>query len=379
MAMESSSVSAGAPPVAHPANVTVNPLQLLWLQESGIDRLWGRALTASAPPAVASAAHVKHHAAEAAVAAEASQAHEVHQAPRSASPVATTTAEPVTLSPATTGAVPDTATVARSDASPARQALAKLREQMQRQRRPAGRAAADTRRTKDEGVSTVAAESTPAALPDPMPEAVVPEPQGSQPADAPALRDAPVQWPALAETIRQCKRCGLSEHARQAVPGTGNATARLMIIDQAPGAQDEISGEPLSGQAGQLLDNMLAAIGLSREATFITDVVKCRPMVSRPAEPHEIAACADYLQQQIAMVQPACLLLFGNAAQSVLGTTQSVGQLREAHDLQITVQGRTIPVVVTFHPNHLMANQAAKPLAWVDLKRLRKLLQQADA
>jgi DNA polymerase len=152
-----------------------------------------------------------------------------------------------------------------------------------------------------------------------------------------------------------------------------------MIIDQAPGAQDEISGEPLSGQAGQLLDNMLAAIGLSRDATFITDVVKCRPMVSRPVEPHEIAACADYLQQQIAMVQPSCVLLFGNAAQSVLGTTQSVGELREIQDLQITIQGRVIPVVVTFHPNHLMANQAAKPLAWVDLKRLRQLLLQTAA
>ncbi|WP_158318733.1 uracil-DNA glycosylase family protein [Advenella mimigardefordensis] len=378
--MESSSVSAGAPPVVHPANVTLNPLQLLWLQESGIDRLWGRALTVSAPTEPARAAHNKHtHAAEAAAAAESAHGNEGNEGARSAPSIAARPVASALPSPAAKDTAPDAATVSRNDASPARQALAKLREQMQRQRRPAGRVAADTRRTTDEGTGAATAENSAAAISDPMPEAVGPASQGSQPADTLALRDGPVQWPALAETIRQCRRCGLSEHARQAVPGTGNATARLMIIDQAPGAQDEISGEPLSGQAGQLLDNMLAAIGLSRDATFITDVVKCRPMVSRPAEPHEIAACSDYLQQQIAMVQPSCLLLFGNAAQSVLGTTQSVGQLRETHDLQLTVQGRTIPVVVTFHPNHLMANQAAKPLAWVDLKRLRKLLQQADA
>ncbi|ETF01642.1 DNA polymerase [Advenella kashmirensis W13003] len=179
----------------------------------------------------------------------------------------------------------------------------------------------------------------------------------------------------MAASIRQCAACGLSEHARQPVPGTGPIPARLMIIDQAPGARDEVSGEPLSGQAGRLLDNMLAAIGFDRESAFITDVVKCRPMVNRPPEPNEIEACATHLQQQLALVQPACLLLFGNAAQSILNTTQSVGQLRETPELAIEVQGRRIPVVVTFHPNHLMANQAAKPLAWTDLKRVRNMLQ----
>ncbi len=375
MAMDSSSVSAGAQPVAHPVNVTVNPLQLLWLQESGIDRLWGRALTVSAGAANAPAAHTRHSpAAGAASAAEPAQA---DSDPRPAAQVQAPTQAPDSTSAVVKETVPGATTAVQNDASPARQAMAKLREQMQRQRRPGGRAAADTRREKEDHARGATNEMGAAVVSNSTSGAVVPEGQDSRPAASQPQADARIEWPVLAETIRQCTRCGLSEHARQPVPGSGSATARLMIIDQAPGAQDEISGEPLSGQAGQLLDNMLAAIGLSREATFITDVVKCRPMVSRPAEPHEIAACADYLQQQIAMVQPSCILLFGNAAQSVLGTTQSVGELREVHDLQITVQGRTIPVVVTFHPNHLMANQAAKPLAWLDLKRMRQLLRQA--
>ena len=378
MTMESTSVSAGAQPVAHPANVTLNPLQLLWLQESGIDRLWGRALTASAVAEHPAAAHTKH--TPAAGAASAAEPVQAHSDLRSAAPVSANTKEPGTQSAAVKETVPNAATEVQNDASPARQALAKLREQMQRQRRPTGRAGADTRRVKEDGARGIMSGPTSgAAIPDSAPGTIVPEPQGSRPADPLVPRDAQVEWPVLAATIRQCTRCALSEHARQPVPGTGTVTARLMIIDQAPGAQDEISGEPLSGQAGQLLDNMLAAIGLSRDATFITDVVKCRPMVSRPVEPHEIEACADYLQQQIALVQPSCVLLFGNAAQSVLGTTQSVGELRDIQDLQITIQGRAIPVVVTFHPNHLMANQAAKPLAWVDLKRLRQLLQQTAA
>ncbi|HLU04505.1 MAG TPA: uracil-DNA glycosylase [Advenella sp.] len=371
--MDASSVSTGAKPVAHPVNVTVNPLQLLWLQESGIDRLWGRALTISAAADPGAAAHAKHPPAAGVAPVSASARSTQH----SAMPAPATESGPGTPSADTNETLQDATAVVQNDASPARQALAKLREQMQRQRRPAGRVAADPRRAKENDIhATVSEMTSPCAAPQGGPQAGVPESQGSG-AVGSVPPQAQVEWPVLAATIRQCTRCALSEHARQPVPGTGSATARLMIIDQAPGAQDEISGEPLSGQAGQLLDNMLAAIGLSREATFITDVVKCRPMVSRPAEPNEIAACADYLQQQIAMVQPSCVLLFGNAAQSVLGTTQSVGELREIHDLQITIQGRAIPVVVTFHPNHLMANQAAKPLAWVDLKRLRQLLQRA--
>ena len=381
MTMQSSSASAGVQPPTHPVNVTVNPIQLLWLQESGIDRLWGRPLTISAVPAGEQSAATStrqvtagHASAAETARAELAQSAAAHSDSRAVAPAAAPAAAQIENAQE------------QKEASPARQALAKLREQMQRQRRPSGRTGTDTLSPRQQVASmqqiglaqqatsapagnvTAAgaqqAGATGAMLPDSSARPVVP----------PQSPYNDIAWPDLAATIRQCTRCGLSEHARQPVPGTGAVTASLMIIDQAPGAQDEISGEPLSGQAGQLLDNMLAAIGLSREATFITDVVKCRPMVSRPPEAHEIEACADFLQQQIVLVQPACVLLFGNAAQSVLGTTRPVGELRQAEDLTISVNGRTIPVVVTFHPNHLMANQAAKPLAWVDLKRLRKIL-----
>ncbi len=361
----------------HPVNVTVNPLQLLWLQESGIDRLWGRPLAASTvadvnkkEPGQSGSEAAQHHRpagpAAAGVAVASPQAPEIGAAREPAAPASAS---------------------APASSSTARQALAQLREQMARQRgRPAQRGAADAQRgvTSQEipvppaapGAAAAAAVQTPSPVYDrTVAEAGHREDGSSQPVNTPAQQDANQQWLGLAASIRQCSACGLSEHARQPVPGTGPIPARLMIIDQAPGARDEVSGEPLSGQAGRLLDNMLAAIGFDRESAFITDVVKCRPMVNRPPEPHEIEACATHLQQQLALVQPACLLLFGNAAQSILNTTQSVGQLRETPDLAIEVQGRQIPVVVTFHPNHLMANQAAKPLAWADLKRVRNMLQ----
>lgn len=383
MAMESSSVSAGTQPVTHPVNVAVNPLQLLWLQESGIDRLWGRPLTISGPAAAEQSAPAPSGnvpTAGTASAAQTVRAELVHSAAaRHDSAAAASAGEPA--------AAPAARTHEQPQNSPARQALAKLREQMQRPRRTAGQAGAATQH------AAPMEQAAPLAHADSIEQATAAQASNVSAGAAAAQRGAVLseslarpapppsqysdsEWPDLAATIRQCTRCSLSEHARQPIPGTGTVTARLMIIDQAPGAQDEINGEPLSGQAGQLLDNMLAAIGLSRDATFITDVVKCRPMVSRPPESHEIEACADFLQRQFALVQPACVLLFGNAAQSVLGTSKPVGQLRQDEDLTITINDRAVPVIVTFHPNHLLANQAAKPLAWEDLKRLRKILLQ---
>lgn len=361
----------------HPVNVTVNPLQLLWLQESGIDRLWGRPLAASAVADVSKKESGQSR-------SDTTQPHP--PAGPAAAGVAVSSPPAPEIGAAREPAVPASAS-APGSTSTARQALAQLREQMARQRgRPAQRGATGPQQSVNSqerpvppatpGAVAGAAVQTPSPVQErTVSEAVHREDVSSQAANTLAQQNAHQQWVGLAASIRQCTACGLSEHARQPVPGTGPIPARLMIIDQAPGARDEVSGEPLSGQAGRLLDNMLAAIGFDRESAFITDVVKCRPMVNRPPEPHEIEACATHLQQQLALVQPACLLLFGNAAQSILNTTQSVGQLRETLDLAIEVKGRRIPVVVTFHPNHLMANQAAKPLAWADLKRVRNLLQ----
>ncbi len=393
MPMESSATPPATQPTAHPVNVSVNPLQLLWLQESGIDRLWGRPLVASHGDA--SAAGPGH------AAASHSAVNGVAAAGASATGPAAAGVTAVTPEAPSTGAakeppVPPPASTT-TDPSPAKQALAKLRQQMERQRgKSAGRTGMSGRLSQVEsGERTSEIVSGPSSgTPSPdhgeqaesatlreisAVEGLVYEKVSDAEADIKQTRQDGSEWPVLSKTIQQCTKCGLSEHARQPVPGTGPADAALMIIDQAPGAQDDASGEPLSGQAGILLDNMLKTIGLARQSVFITDVVKCRPMVGRSPQPQEIDACADYLQQQIALVQPRCVLLLGNAAQSVLGTTRPVGELRDAAELHISVQGRTIPVVVTFHPNHLMANQAAKPLAWLDLKRLRKILELAQA
>ena len=372
--MSSSPIPSAAQPPMHPVNVTVNPLQLLWLQESGIDRLWGRPLAACAVADVSKKEPGPSR-------SEATQPHPP-EGPAAAGVAVASPAVPE-IGAAREPTVLASASAPGSTAT-ARQALAQLREQMARPRgRSAQRGAADPQRgvnAQEMSVPPGAAAGAPVQTPPPVPDRSHPEAENAAGSSSLAVntlnqQDANQQWLGLAQSIRQCTACGLSEHARQPVPGTGPIPARLMIIDQAPGARDEVSGEPLSGQAGRLLDNMLTAIGFDRESAFITDVVKCRPMVNRPPEPHEIEACATHLQQQLALVQPACLLLFGNAAQSILNTTQSIGQLRETPDLAIEVQGRRVPVVVTFHPNHLMANQAAKPLAWADLKRVRNMLQ----
>ncbi len=369
--------SATMHPPVHPVGVTVNPLQLLWLQESGIDRLWGRPLAATHASAVPIEPAHGHAAGTQNQAHAHAQAAEVSAAGPAAAGVAPVAAEPAAIGAARE---PSAAPADPQPASPSRakEALARIRQQMEHQRGKSALRAGAASRSRP-------AESGQQQEPPPLTqvsevEGIVLNKVADEVSDASVtVRDADAQWPVLSKTITQCVQCGLAEQASQPVPGSGPTDAALMIIDQVPGAQDDASGRPLSGQAGILLDNMLRAIGLARDAVFITDVVKCRPMLGRSPQPEEIDACADYLQQQMAMVQPACVLLLGNAAQSVLGSSQPVGELRESPDLHLTIQGRHVPVVVTFHPNHLMANQAAKPLAWADLKRIRKILTQTTA
>lgn len=337
----------------HPLNVTLNPLQLLWLQECGIDRLWGQPLIATR--AALSAGRV-------------TAAPDSQEAPR-ARPEQSIHADP----PAAQArqAAPATTAVDGSF-SPAKQVLAQLRQQIKHQRAGGGR-------------SAIGGGQAPAATPAAAGEAAVDDRALSKAALAPGK--APIapgtggeRWDALVQEISACTRCGLSAQARQPIAGSGSAQARLMIIDEAPGVQDDASGEPLRGPAGVLLDNMLKAIGIDdRHYVFITDVVKCRPMVNRAPQIEEIEACARYLREQMALVDPDCLLVFGRAAQSVLATDAPVAVLRENQALALEVNGRQVPVVVTFHPNHLMANQAMKPQAWEDMKRVRHMLAQATA
>jgi len=196
------------------------------------------------------------------------------------------------------------------------------------------------------------------------------------PSDAPAVAaadaptDAPVadSWLRIREEVSGCRRCGLCESRRQTVFGSGSERARWMLIGEAPGAEEDARGEPFVGQAGRLLEQMLAAVGLSRaDDVFITNVLKCRPPGNRNPEPLEAATCSGYLYRQIELLQPDLILLLGRfAVQSVLKTDASVGGLRrQVHTYRGT--GGDIPVVCTYHPAYLLRNLPEKRKSWEDL------------
>lgn len=172
-----------------------------------------------------------------------------------------------------------------------------------------------------------------------------------------------LDWDALRQCIADCTRCELSSSRTQTVFGVGNRNADWLIIGEAPGAEEDRRGEPFVGRAGKMLDEMLRAVGQSRESVFIANILKCRPPNNRDPKPAEAAACRDYLQRQIALVQPKIILAVGKiAAQNLLGSDEPVGQMREkAHDYN------GIPLVVTYHPAYLLRSPSQKRKSWSDL------------
>ncbi|MEZ5449130.1 MAG: uracil-DNA glycosylase [Thiolinea sp.] len=176
----------------------------------------------------------------------------------------------------------------------------------------------------------------------------------------------------MQEAVRQCQLCGLHKSRTQTVFGTGNQQADWMIIGEAPGAEEDRKGEPFVGRAGQLLNNMLAAVGLPRSAVYIGNVLKCRPPNNRDPKPDESALCRGYLERQIALVNPALILVVGRiAAHNLLQVTTPLGRLRgQTH----TLPGTEIPVIVTYHPAYLLRQPAEKRKAWQDLQLARNLM-----
>ena len=183
---------------------------------------------------------------------------------------------------------------------------------------------------------------------------------------------AAMDAPALERTIRACTACGLCATRTQAVPGVGNVSADLLVIGEAPGQEEDRRGEPFVGRAGQLLDRMLAAIGLDRQTVYITNVLKCRPPNNRDPKAEEVQACAAYLRRQIELIQPKAILSVGRiSAQSLLGTDESIGRLRECWH---RYGPRDTPLRVTYHPAYLLRSPAQKRKSWSDLKAVRSLL-----
>lgn len=190
--------------------------------------------------------------------------------------------------------------------------------------------------------------------------------QPAGPPDAPAGADpTALGWEALAAAVHGCRRCELCESRTQAVFGVGDRQARLMIVGEAPGAEEDRQGEPFVGRAGRLLNAMLRAVGLDRERVFIANILKCRPPRNRDPQPAEVAQCMPYLRRQIELISPALILCVGRiAAQNLLATDTPIGRLRGSlHRLETGV-----PVIVTYHPAYLLRSPGEKRKAWEDLK-----------
>lgn len=187
------------------------------------------------------------------------------------------------------------------------------------------------------------------------PDVVAPHPERR--ADSP-------DWETLAATVRACRLCGLCETRTQTVFGTGNRQARLMVIGEAPGFEEDRQGEPFVGRAGMLLNAMLRAAGFERGDVFIANVLKCRPPSNRDPSLEEAEKCLPYLRRQIELVRPGAILCVGRiSAQRLLGTELPVGRLRgRVHRLG------DVPVIVTYHPAYLLRAPGEKRKSWEDLK-----------
>jgi DNA polymerase len=302
----------------------VTALQRAWLRELGVDRIWAAAGATTAAPSAADTA-----------AATAGGAAAVANAP------AVPTANVGNAATAATAAPAAQAPPVPSPAAPVAQAV-------------------HASPPPAPAVARVAI----AAPPGPIGQ-VAAVPTAATPADL-ALLDLDT----LRERVLACTACGLCKGRRQAVFGTGAAaTTRWLVVGEAPGEQEDRQGEPFVGRSGQLLDAMLASVGMSRaENVFIANVIKCRPPGNRNPKPEEIAACAPYLMRQIALLEPERILVLGRfAAQALLGTDATIGSLRgRVHALRM--EDREIPVVVSYHPAYLLRSPSEKARSWQDLR-----------
>ena len=217
-------------------------------------------------------------------------------------------------------------------------------------------------------IVTVATPPSPAAMATPAPVEIPLEiKEATRPAKLP---DAlPIQdWDSLHAHVAACQRCELAKTRHNVVVGRGNPTARLLIIGEAPGEQEDRQGLPFVGKAGQLLENMLAAAGIhSTEDVYICNVVKCRPPGNRNPAPAEIASCASYLQWQIDTIQPDLIVALGRfAAHTLLNSQAPISTLRkQLHH----AHGR--PLLVTFHPAYLLRSPGEKAKAWQDWHQVK--------
>ena len=215
----------------------------------------------------------------------------------------------------------------------------------------------------------------PAAAPAAAPVPARPAPAAAGPPELQGARAqtiATLAWPALREAVQACTACSLCRERRQTVFGVGHLQAHWMVVGEAPGEQEDASGEPFVGAAGQLLDNMLHALSLTRseegpappaQRVYIANTLKCRPPRNRNPAPEEMAQCEPFLLRQIELLRPRVILAMGRfAVHALLRTSEPIGKLRgRVHRYQ------GVPMVVTYHPAYLLRNLPDKARAWEDL------------
>jgi uracil-DNA glycosylase family 4 len=181
----------------------------------------------------------------------------------------------------------------------------------------------------------------------------------------------PQGWIEIKQAVPGCVSCGLHKTRTQTVFGVGDENADWMLIGEAPGAEEDRLGEPFVGQAGKLLDNMLAAIDLKRgENVYIANVLKCRPPGNRNPEPEEVEKCTPFLKRQIALIQPKLIIAMGRfAAQTLLASDASIASLRGR-----VYRYEGVPLIVTYHPAYLLRSLPDKSKAWADLLFAKKTM-----
>jgi uracil-DNA glycosylase len=187
-------------------------------------------------------------------------------------------------------------------------------------------------------------------------------------------RIARIEWRDFAADVDACTACGLCRTRHKSVPGVGDPNADWLFVGEAPGAEEDARGEPFVGQAGRLLDNMLAALGMARDRNvYIANVLKCRPPNNRAPEPAEADACRPYLERQVELLQPKLIVALGKSAASLLlGTDATIASLRgRVH------RYRGVPLIVTYHPAYLLRSLPDKAKAWEDLLLARRTVAES--
>lgn len=193
----------------------------------------------------------------------------------------------------------------------------------------------------------------------------IPDERASFPPPGPTDDNADwIDLESFARSLDGCERCRLSEKRRKVVFGEGDPDAMVMFIGEGPGAEEDRTGRPFVGQAGQLLDRMILAMGFNRSETYIANVVKCRPPGNRDPKDDEIAACSGFLDRQIELIRPDVIVALGRfAANRLTGTNKPLGALRGRWS-----HYKGVPLLATYHPAYLLRTPADKRKVWQDLK-----------